>query len=352
MNHVDCCRICLLPDVNCVMEPLFKEFPEENLIVEKIELCGGIKIEVRDDLPRKICEQCLFSLNVSYDFRNLCQTNDLKLKDFYVSGKVKIKDEPTTDRICVTIHENAPYLSEHSNDSSDYVPCTDDIKNEEDPIDHDDDNDEDDDDEEEDDDKDDKEYKPIIQNTKKKKKKVGALPFPSKRLGRRPKKKEIQICELCGNVYSRPSLLRMHMRRHADEKPFSCEICQKKFTCQSEINRHMRVHTGVRPFKCQYCDRRFTDRSTNIKHERTHTNERPFACGTCGKAFTYSNVLKNHMLTHTGEKRFKCEICNKTFSRTHQLKQHLATIIHQQKEAQLNLYTKVEVISNDDVVIN
>ncbi|XP_055849428.1 transcription factor Ouib-like [Episyrphus balteatus] len=339
MNSVDCCRICLIPDENSEMESLFKEFPEKNLIIEKIELCGGIKIEVRDDLPRKICEQCLFSLNVSYDFRNLCQTNDLKLKDIYVSEKLEIKAEPTTDRIPVLeIQEAASYLSEHSNDSSDYVPCENEIK------------DEDDDDGEED--ENDKEYKPIMQTKKKKNKSPASLPFPAKRLGRRPKKKEIQICELCGNVYSRPSLLVMHMRRHADEKPFSCEICQKRFTCQSEINRHMRVHTGVRPFKCQYCDRRFSDRSTNIKHERTHTNERPFECGTCGKAFTYSNVLKNHMLTHTGEKRFKCEICNKTFSRTHQLKQHLLTIIHQQKEAQLNIYTKVEVISNDDVVIS
>ncbi|XP_055921368.1 transcription factor Ouib-like [Eupeodes corollae] len=340
MSSVDSCRICLLPDENSVMEPLFKEFPEENLIIEKIELCGGIKIEVREDLPRKICGQCLFSLNISYNFRNLCQTNDLKLKDIYVTGKVKIKDEPATDRNSVLeIQDATPFMSELSNDSSDYVPCGDDIKNEE----------AEDDDDEEEEPEDDKEYKPIIQN-KKKKKKIDSLPFPARRLGRRPKKKEIQICELCGNVYSRPSLLVMHMRRHADVKPFSCEICQKRFTCQSEINRHMRVHTGVRPFKCQYCDRRFSDRSTNIKHERTHTNERPFECLTCGKAFTYSNVLKNHMLTHTGEKRFKCEICNKTFSRTHQLKQHLLTIIHQQKEAQMNLYTKVEVISNDDVI--
>lgn len=346
MNSIDSCRICLLPDENCVMEPLFKEFPEKNLIIEKIELCGGIKIEVRDDLPRKICEQCLFSLNVAYDFRNLCQTNDMKLKDFFANGKLKIKDEPTSDRVSIMeIQEAVPFVSELSNDSSDYAPCADDIKNEEDPED-------DDDGDDENKDKDDNEYVPPTLQRKNKKKKLGSIPFPSKRLGRRPKKKEIQICELCGNVYSRPCLLIMHMRRHADEKPFSCEICQKKFTCQSEINRHMRVHTGVRPFKCQYCDRRFTDRSTNIKHERTHTNERPFVCATCGKAFTYSNVLKNHMLTHTGEKRFKCEICNKTFSRTHQLKQHLSTIIHQQKEAQVQLYTKVEVISNDDLVIN
>lgn len=45
--------------------------------------------------------------------------------------------------------------------------------------------------------------------------------------GRRRKGNELEsethICEVCGNIYSKRSLLNMHMRRHRSEKPFECE---------------------------------------------------------------------------------------------------------------------------------
>lgn len=34
---------------------------------------------------------------------------------------------------------------------------------------------------------------------------------------------ETNICEICGNIYAKRSLLNMHMRRHQAEKPFECE---------------------------------------------------------------------------------------------------------------------------------
>lgn len=34
---------------------------------------------------------------------------------------------------------------------------------------------------------------------------------------------EANICEICGNIYSKRSILNMHMRRHRAEKPFECE---------------------------------------------------------------------------------------------------------------------------------
>lgn len=34
---------------------------------------------------------------------------------------------------------------------------------------------------------------------------------------------ETNICEICGNIYNKRSLLNMHMRRHRAEKPFECE---------------------------------------------------------------------------------------------------------------------------------
>lgn len=43
----------------------------------------------------------------------------------------------------------------------------------------------------------------------------------------RKKKEEPEIasimCEICGNIYAKRNLLKMHMRRHMAEKPFECE---------------------------------------------------------------------------------------------------------------------------------
>lgn len=313
MHSLNSCRICLKEDQASDLELPFDEILEESILLNKIEICGGIKLDLRDDLPKKICSKCVTSLNISYEFRDLCQTNDIKLKEMLVAtsaDNIEIKNEPHFEYVQDLGALEELLLSERSNHSDSDASHS----HKQHEI---------------------KKKKSRKQQVKKKKEK----PFPARKVGR-PRTKDSQICELCGNIYPTVYQLTMHRRRHDSEKPFSCEICQKKFANQQETNRHMRVHTGDRPFKCKYCDRTFGDRSTNIKHERIHTNERPFKCETCGKCFTYSNVLKNHMLTHTGEKRFECEVCDKKFSRVCELKQHLGTITHKQRESKLNFPLK------------
>ncbi|XP_073837457.1 uncharacterized protein [Musca autumnalis] len=376
------CRICLAEDKGrSGMQPLFDE---KNVrcaeIVHRIEECGGIVLKHHEEFPTMICFQCLDFLNTSYKFRLMCQSSEQALLDAIVKSELKtepqesttgtqpaaakIKSNPADDEEELFFDIRSEFIEGQEVDFDDLPDAKHDAFSDNDDDDMDDeflaieevdleeiDGEEhlDDSDSDNENDKliDDDEFVPIPKKKKAKILKPEKKPKVKQttagenktteekvRRGRGRKKNEAEpetnICEVCGNIYAKRSLLNMHMRRHRAEKPFECEICGKQFTCPSEISRHIRIHTGEKPYVCRFCGRTFADRSTNIKHERIHTNERPFTCQTCGKSFTYSNVLKNHMLIHTGEKPFPCKPCNKTFSRKHQLEQHLGTITHQQ----------------------
>ncbi|KAM7362284.1 uncharacterized protein ACRADG_013053 [Cochliomyia hominivorax] len=392
------CRICLQEDKGRTgMQPLFDEKNARCAeIVQRIEECGGIVLKQHEEFPNMICLQCLASLNTSYKFRSMCQASENALLDAIV--KSELKSEPQESSVASSSQSKQKVLVSMEDPEDeiffdlrpDYIDGQivdfDDLNDakaefiedeEEDDLDNGDngeseffgieeiDLDEIDGEEHLDDsDSDEGEKvfdgefvsipKKIKTEAKSKKDKTAVDKKDNTKdkvkRGRGRKKNESEpetnICEICGNIYSKRSLLNMHMRRHRAEKPFECEICGKHFTCPSEIGRHIRIHTGEKPFVCRFCGRTFADRSTNIKHERIHTNERPFVCQTCGKSFTYSNVLKNHMLTHTGEKPFPCIPCNKTFSRKHQLDQHLSTITHQQTVKNL-LPQQTTMVSDD-----
>ncbi|XP_067615413.1 transcription factor Ouib-like [Eurosta solidaginis] len=372
MHVYKLCRICLTEGNNTgTMQPLFEVDNERcSEIVQRIELCGGIVLKPHEEFPKMICTPCLEKLNVSYKFRSMCQASEHALLDAIVKSEMKTepqdyelsKDEGDNDNeiffdmhtefidaqevhlddLTETIEEEILESDMEPNNESaeEFIEYTDSEYFEEDPP------------EEsmskqsiypipqvqvkiEPKDNENKGHKGGRPKANKDQLNVKTELNRGKKSNRGRKRKEEPemaniMCEICGNIYTKRSLLNMHMRRHMAEKPFACEICSKAFACPSEISRHMRVHTGEKPYACKYCGRTFADRSTNIKHERIHTNERPFTCKTCGKSFTYSNVLKNHLLTHTGEKPFPCVPCNKTFSRKHQLDQHIATITHQQ----------------------
>jgi len=132
----------------------------------------------------------------------------------------------------------------------------------------------------------------------------------------------VKKCNICEYTTKSASNLKIHMRGHTGEKPYTCEICNSSFSQASNFRRHSRIHKGDKPFNCKICTYSSSDPSSLIRHTRIHSDEKPYKCKMCTYSSSDPSVLKRHNRIHTGEKPYTCKICNKSFSQSYKLRAH------------------------------
>ncbi|XP_070200631.1 zinc finger protein 708-like [Littorina saxatilis] len=136
--------------------------------------------------------------------------------------------------------------------------------------------------------------------------------------------KDRHQCSHCERDFGTRQELKVHIRTHTKEKPYTCEFCGQSFAVLTYLNYHRNgLHLNTRPYKCPICQKGFNSYSSMWQHKRRHLGDRRYPCTQCDKKFYNSDSLRRHALTHTEIRAYVCFVCEKTYRSRSSLKYHL-----------------------------
>ncbi|XP_048515129.1 zinc finger protein 391-like isoform X17 [Athalia rosae] len=360
LDYLDLCRLCLVKDG--VSVPIFEGEGDVRQIFLKIAACLPVKVAREDKLPKKICDNCVYKVELLYQFWNTTANAEKQLlqwlgevgledKQGYVTGVLNTSTMKEEDDASSVIQSSIATTTPQSGigigvidniglgmpfsgtTHQQQLPPTIPIN------------------------------QPIHQ----------ALPGPSNQPA------PDQLSQTQGNATTRPQDEEEESSEEEDNSDDDCDAddglpvkeeseedlgnsrniepttfvnvslaCdeagpsglqqQKNTTEIPELSMPQTLNesdaksgnelwrsTGIKQtiHECRKCDAGFFHMTKLIEHlKNVHGIERAFKCDQCGKAFRSSVNIKRHKLIHTGLKRFSCDICTYTCNQKTNLEYH------------------------------
>ncbi|XP_045770814.1 zinc finger protein 214-like [Maniola jurtina] len=229
------CRLCL-------DEHGFCDIFEKDGLSADIHRCTGVKVSPIDNLPQRICKNCLDIVTKASELRVKAKKNECHLKSLFGDDEnEKIKESTISEGILPDSSEQSvsEQRNDHDDNNTEYEMCEtfyiiEDLSQPD-----------------------------SLQETASQKKIKDDFSNPENK------------CDICSKKFATYKKLYLHNRLH--NKNYACpiDVCGKKFATKSDVEKHIRTHTGEKPYACDLCDKSFTQGGTLKTHkEKVHTGER------------------------------------------------------------------------------
>ncbi|KAK2582819.1 hypothetical protein KPH14_008906 [Odynerus spinipes] len=100
LDYLDLCRLCLVKDH--VSVPIFEGEGDVRQIFLKITACLPVKVDREDKLPKKICDDCVYKVELFYQFWNTTVNAEKQLLQWL--GEVGLEEKP--DYVTSVLNQN------------------------------------------------------------------------------------------------------------------------------------------------------------------------------------------------------------------------------------------------------